>query len=134
MDGYTHTWIHLRDHSLDVCVHATIHVSFDRVLSYVYVFVLPCKFSNNRLWFPALIYNSFQPSLYLGLHTLGGICYIKFCHCPCTPHSLILEDLYSEPHMLCVHEETPIVSLFMSRSIPFCTISPEASVFPSLQD
>ena len=47
---------------------------------------------------------------------------------------LILEDLYSEPCMLCLHEETPIMSLFMSRSIPFCTISLETSILPSLQD
>ena len=85
-------------------------------------------------WFPTLIYKEFHPSLRLGLHTLGGICYTTFCHCPCTPHSLILEDLYSEPRMLCLHEETPIMCLFMSRSIPFCTISPKTFVFPNLQD
>jgi len=68
------------------------------------------------------------------LHALGGICYTKFCHCPCTPRSLILEDLYSEPYMLSHHEENPIVSLFMRRTIPFCIISQKSSVYPSLQD
>jgi len=42
-------------------------------------------------------------------------CYITFCHYPYTSHSLVLEDLYSEPHMLFLHEETPIVSFFMSK-------------------
>jgi len=60
--------------------------------------------------------------------------YTTFCHCPCTPCSLILEDLYREPHTLFLHGETPIMSLFMSRSFPFCTISPETSAFPSLQE
>jgi len=55
--------------------------------------------------------------------------YTTFFHYPCTPHSLILEDLYSKPHMLFIHEETPIVPLFMTRSIPFYTISTETSIF-----
>jgi len=70
-------------------------------------------------WFPALIYKAFHPSFNLSLHALGGICYTTFCHCPCTPHSLILEDLYSEPRMLFLYGETPIMSLSMSRSFPF---------------
>lgn len=60
--------------------------------------------------------------------------YTTFCHYPCTPCSLILEDLYSEPYMIFLHEGTPIVSLFMSRSFPFCTISLETSVLPSLRN
>ena len=84
--------------------------------------------------FPALIYKAFHPSLRLNLHPLGGICYKKISDCPCTPRSLILEDLYSEPRMLFLHGETPIMSLFMRRSFSFYTISPETSIFPSLQD
>ena len=61
-------------------------------------------------------------------------CYTTFCLCPYAPHSLILEDLYSEPYMLSLHEETPIVSLFMSKTNPFCTISLKSYVFPSLRD
>jgi len=60
--------------------------------------------------------------------------YIVFCYCPCTPHSVILDDFYNEPYMLSLHEENPIFSLFMSRTIPFCKISNKSSVFPSLQD
>ena len=127
-------WIHLHDHSLDGCIHTTIHVLLFEVFIDVYVSMLACRFSNDKLWFPASTYKAFHPSLYLGLHGLGGICYTTFCHCVCTPHSVILEDLYSEPYMLPLHEETPIVSLFMSRTIPFCTISPKSYVFPSLQD
>ena len=48
--------------------------------------------------------------------------------------SMILEDLYSVPDMLSYHEETPIVSLFMSRKIPFWIISQKSSIYPSLQD
>ena len=76
----------------------------------------------------------FIPHSSFDLHPLGGICYTEFCHYPCTPRSLIPDDLYSEPYMPTLHEETPIVSLFMSRSIPFCTISPTTSVCPSLKD
>jgi len=60
--------------------------------------------------------------------------YIAFYRCPCTPHSLILEDLYSEPCMLSHHEENPIVSLFMSKTIPLYIISQESFVLPSLHD
>ena len=84
--------------------------------------------------FPALIYKAFHPLLRLGLHALVGICYTTFFHYPCTPRSLILEDLYSEPHILFLREETPIMSLFMSRLFPFSTISPKTSVLPSLKE
>jgi len=47
---------------------------------------------------------------------------------------MILEDLYSVADMFSYHEETPIVSLFMSRTIPFCIISQKSSIYPSLQD
>ena len=47
---------------------------------------------------------------------------------------MIVEDLYSEPYMLSNYEETPIVSLFMSKTIPFCIISQKSSVYPNLQD
>ena len=55
-------------------------------------------------WFITLIYKAFHPSFSLGLHALGGIYYTSFCHYPCTPRSLILYNLYSEPHMLFPHE------------------------------
>ena len=45
-----------------------------------------------------------------------------------------MEDLYSVPDILSYHEETPIVSLFMSRTNPFYIISQKSSVYPSLQD
>jgi len=41
-----------------------------------------------------------------------------------------VRDLYSGPYRLSLYEETPIVSLFMSKTIPFCTISPKSSIFP----
>lgn len=47
-------------------------------------------------------------------------CYTTFCHYPCTLHSLIPEDLYSETRMLFLHKENPIVSLFMKK-IPLDT-------------
>jgi len=116
---------------------------------YMYLYLLGGFLMAER--FPALIYKAFHPSLWFGLHALGGICYTAFFHCPCNPCSLILEDLhseprmlclhgetpimsedlYSEPRMLCLHGETPIMSLFMSRSFPFCTISLETSIFPN---
>jgi len=80
--------------------------------------------------FPALIYKAFHPSLWFGLHALGGIYYTSFCHYPCTPCSLILEDLYSEPCMLFLHGETPIMSLSINISFPFCTISLKLMFFP----
>ena len=70
-----------------------IHVSFDKVLSYVYVSILSYRFSNDRLWFLTLIHNAFHPSLQFRLHALGDICYTKFYDFPCTPRSLILEDV-----------------------------------------
>jgi len=76
-------------------------------------------------WFPALIYKAFHPSIQIGLHALGGIFCTTFCHYPCTPHSLILEDLYSEPRTL-----TSWKNSHCSNCAPLCTISPENSTFP----
>lgn len=64
-----------------------------------------------------------RPSCFRGLHNMLSL--------SLNSPSTILEDLYSVPDMLSYHEETPIVSLFMRRTIPFWSFP---KVYPSLQD
>ena len=54
-----------------------------------------------------------------GLHTLGGICYTVICHCPCTPHSLILEDPYSDLCVLSKHGIHTPEPHFSAKLSPF---------------
>ena len=123
LDGCNHTlgliWSFLLDgcaHNLDPFTWSSFgwmhpyHDSSIRYFSDVCVSMLACRFSGGSLQFHASTRKAFQPLLLFDLHALGVICFTTFCHCPCTPHSLILEDLYSEPHMknMSVHPSSPL--------------------------
>ena len=123
-------WIHLHDHSLDGCIHTIIHVSFLWVSSDVYVYVLACRFFNGRLRFPALIYKAFHPSLQLGLHALGGICYTTFCHYPCTPCSLILETSTMNPACFSFMKKLPLCPSSWENQFPFAPFPLKLLFFP----
>jgi len=41
-------------------------------------------------------YKAFHPSISIGPHALGGICYTKICHRPCYPFSRTLEDSFQD--------------------------------------
>jgi len=60
--------------------------------------------------------------------------YIAFCRCTYPPHSSMLEDLYSDPHVFPYHEEHVPTSLFIYRTFPSYIISQEYSFKLSFQD
>ena len=124
-------WIHLHEHSLNGCVHNTIHVSLFRVSNDVYVSMLSCKFFNDCLWFHTSTLKNFTPHSSLAF-TLWGAS-VTQRHCPCTPRSSILEDIYSELYMLFHHEEHAFTSLFIYRTFPSYIISQESSFKLSFQ-
>ena len=58
-------------------------------------------------------------------------CYTAFCHYPCTPHSLIVEDLYSEPYMLSHHEDPAFMSLSScAEHFPFASFPKNLPFIP----
>ena len=99
----------------------------------VYVSMLACKFSDDGSWFPASTCKEFYPTLVRPSCFRGHLLH-RILSLSQYSLSMILEDLYSVPNMLSHHEETPSMSLFMSRIIPLCIISQESSFYPSLQD
>lgn len=111
--------IHLHDHSLDGCVHTTIHVLLFRAFSDVYVSMLACRFSNDGLWFPARTCKAFHSSLYFGLHVLGGIYYTTFYHCPCTPHPR--SQSTSTVYLTCfpIMKKLPLCPSSWAKQFPF---------------
>ena len=99
MNGCDHTVVSF----MNGCVHTLIHV-FSSEISVMYMYIcLICRSPDDNTWFLTRTCKSFHPSLMFGFHTLGGIYYTTICHCPCTPHSLILEDPYSDPCVLSKH-------------------------------
>ena len=99
----------------------------------VYVSMLACRFSNDKLWFPAYTCKEFHPTLVqpscLRGHLLHSILSLSLYSPFLDPGGPLQWTLHAFHH-----EETPIMSLFMSKTFPFCTISQESSFYPNLQD
>ena len=64
------------------------HTSCIRDISCIFIF----RSSDGSVFSWACSHKAFHPSLSLGSHALGGICYTAFCHRPCNPSSRTLED------------------------------------------
>ena len=70
-------------------------------------------------------HKAFHPSLSLGPHALGGICYTIICHRPCNPPSRTLEGLFRDLWAVTWPKTTFMASPLTRTIIPLKIVSCE---------
>ena len=106
-------------HSLDCCDHAWVYLSIltgwlrpyvESSLLYTLLWMAvpilcvsctwdisctsSCSSSGSSVFSCTCSCKAFHPSISLGPHALGGVCYTTICHRPCYPFSRTLEDSF----------------------------------------